>query len=118
MRITRLRLHQYRNYTALDMVPEPGANVIVGDNAQGKTNAAEAVFLCAFGRSHRTTRDSELIEKDCSGGYVGADILSEMEGEHRIEMKLREGERKKILIDGYTAHIVEVGLSDCYTVQF
>lgn len=44
MQITRLRLNQYRNYTALDLAPHRGINVLVGDNAQGKTNAIEAVF--------------------------------------------------------------------------
>lgn len=98
VRLSRLRLNQYRNYSALDFKPQPGVNVIVGDNAQGKTNAAEAIFLCAFGRSHRTPRDWELIARGCEGGYVGADIDS-LAGSHLIEIKLRDGERKKIFID-------------------
>ena len=98
MRLTKLRLNQYRNYAALDFVPFDGINVIVGDNAQGKTNAAEAIFLCAFGRSHRTPKDSDLIARGFEGGYVGAEIESLM-GSNIIEIKLREGERKKIFID-------------------
>ena len=58
MEINRLRLNQYRSYAALDLRPGPGINAIVGDNAEGKTNSVEAVFLCAFGRSHRTSRDA------------------------------------------------------------
>lgn len=61
MQIARLKLNYFRNYEALDLRPLPGLNVIVGENAQGKTNAVEAVFFCAFGRSHRTARDAELI---------------------------------------------------------
>lgn len=98
MRLTRLRLNQYRNYAALDFKPADGINVIVGDNAQGKTNAAEAIFLCAFARSHRTQKDAELISRGFAGGYVGAEIES-LSGSHLIEIKLREGERKKIFID-------------------
>jgi len=98
MEITRLRLTQYRNYSSLDMRPAPGINAIVGDNAQGKTNAAEAVFLCALGRSHRTTRDNELISHGCEGGYVGVE-LTNATGSHLIEIKLRDGERKKVFID-------------------
>ena len=98
MQIDRLRLSQYRNYTTLDMRPGPGINAILGDNAQGKTNAAEAVFLCAFGRSHRTARDAELITGGCAGGYVGVDITNNT-GTHTIEIRLRDGERKKIYID-------------------
>ena len=52
MLINRLKLNDYRNYETLDFHPAPGLNVIVGENAQGKTNALEAVFLCAFGKSH------------------------------------------------------------------
>ncbi len=98
MRIDRLRLSQYRNYTSLDMRPGPGLNAILGDNAQGKTNAVESIFLCAFGRSHRTARDGELIMQGCAGGYVGVDIANST-GTHLIELKLRDGERKKIYID-------------------
>ncbi|MEA5059509.1 MAG: DNA replication/repair protein RecF [Candidatus Pelethousia sp.] len=98
MRVGRLRLNQYRNYEALDFKPQSGVNVIVGDNAQGKTNAAEAIFLCAFGRSHRTPKDGDLIARGCEGGFVGTEIES-LTGNHLIEIKLREGERKKIFID-------------------
>lgn len=70
----------------------------MGENAQGKTNAVEAVFFCAFGRSHRTARDAELINQGMSGGYVGLDVQTRT-GERRIEMKLRAGERKQVFID-------------------
>ena len=98
MEINRLRLNQYRSYAALDLRPGPGINAIVGDNAEGKTNSVEAVFLCAFGRSHRTSRDGELIMRGCAGGYVGAELTNGT-GSHLIEIKLRDGERKKIFID-------------------
>lgn len=98
MEINRLRLNQYRSYSALDLRPGPGINAIVGDNAEGKTNSVEAVFLCAFGRSHRTPRDGELIMRGCAGGYVGAELTNGT-GSHLIEIKLRDGERKKIFID-------------------
>ena len=46
MQIARLKLNYFRNYEALDLRPRPGLNVIVGENAQGKTNAVEAIFFC------------------------------------------------------------------------
>ena len=98
MQIARLKLNYFRNYEALDLRPLPGLNVIVGENAQRKTNAVEAVFFCAFGRSHRTARDAELINQGMSGGYVGLDVQTRA-GERRIEMKLRAGERKQVFID-------------------
>lgn len=102
MKVDRLRLAQYRSYTALDMRPGDGINAIIGGNAEGKTNCVEAVFLCALGRSHRTGKDGELIMHGCAGGYVGAEISNDT-GAHRIELKLREGERKRIMIDGRPA---------------
>ncbi|MEN6470810.1 MAG: DNA replication/repair protein RecF [Clostridiaceae bacterium] len=99
MLIQRLKLNDYRNYESLELHPSPGLNVIAGENAQGKTNALEAVFLCAFGRSHRTSRDAELIRRGMPGGYVGVTLTNAL-GTHTVEVKLRADEPKKILING------------------
>lgn len=61
MRLTRLRLVQFRNHARTELVPEPGINLLVGANAQGKSTLLEAVQLAATGRSHRSSRDLELI---------------------------------------------------------
>lgn len=98
MRIERLKLNDFRNYESLRLAPGRGLNVIVGENAQGKTNAVEAIFLCAFGRSHRTPRDAELIRSGMSGFYVGLDVATAA-GSRSIEIKLREGERKQLFVD-------------------
>ena len=98
MLIKRLKLNDYRNYESLDFRPGTGMNVIVGENAQGKTNVLEAVFLCAFGKSHRASRDIELIRSGLRGAYVGV-TLTNLLGTQTIEAKLREGESKKMLIN-------------------
>lgn len=98
MLIERMKLNDFRNYESLLLRPDGGLNVIVGENAQGKTNAVEAIFLCAFGRSHRTAKDAELIRTGYAGGYVGLDIKSKSGG-RTIEIKLKSGERKQIFID-------------------
>ena len=98
MLIERLKLNDFRNYESLLLRPDSGLNVIVGENAQGKTNAVEAIFLCAFGRSHRTAKDAELIRAGFAGGYVGMDIRTKS-GSRTIEIKLKSGERKQIFID-------------------
>lgn len=64
MRITKLTLTNFRNYAHCEFAPEGGINLIVGENAQGKTNLLEAVFFCCFGRSHRTSREKDLIAYD------------------------------------------------------
>lgn len=99
MRITCVKLHDYRSYTELEIRPSSGLNVIVGPNAAGKTNVLEAIFLSALGRSHRTSRDAELINHSSRGGFVCIELDSRT-GSHRIEIKLREGEHKQVLVDG------------------
>lgn len=98
MHVERLKLNYFRNYESLRIAPGRGLNVIFGENAQGKTNAVEAIFLCAFARSHRTPRDAELIYTGMSGGYVGLDIRTRI-GARSIEVKLKDGERKQIFVD-------------------
>jgi len=99
MRITRLKLAGFRNYEGLDFEPHPGLTMFFGDNAQGKTNALEAVFLCAAGKSHRTSRDAELVMRDKETAYVRADLVRNGT-ERRIEVRLMRNGRKQIRIDG------------------
>ncbi|WP_100011706.1 DNA replication/repair protein RecF [Lentibacillus sediminis] len=64
MHIEQLRLKNYRNYRELDIAFDDKINVIVGENAQGKTNLMEAIYVLAFSKSHRTPREKELIRWD------------------------------------------------------
>lgn len=61
MRIQSVHLDHFRNYERLDLEVKPFINVFYGANAQGKTNIIEAIYLCACARSHRTSKDRELI---------------------------------------------------------
>ncbi len=98
MQLERLKLNYFRNYESLRFSPGRGLNVIFGENAQGKTNVVEAIFLCAFGRSHRTPRDAELINAGMSGGYVGVEVAT-LAGSRSIEIKLRDGANKQLFVD-------------------
>ena len=69
MLINQLELTNFRNYESCVFRPEKGINLIVGENAQGKTNLLEAVFFCCFGRSHRTC----LPAGSCPTGRRAAD---------------------------------------------
>ncbi|MGM8365474.1 DNA replication/repair protein RecF [Virgibacillus sp. W0181] len=62
MHIDQLKLRNYRNYEKLDITFDDKINVIIGENAQGKTNLMEAIYVLAFTRSYRTPRDKELIQ--------------------------------------------------------
>lgn len=101
MRIERLRLRSFRNYEQADVRPAPGVTVLYGENAQGKTNLMEAVHLCCVGRSHRTSRDRELVRWGESEAYVQADVRRS-DGAHQIGVALypNEQKKKKITLNG------------------
>lgn len=61
MIVTQLKLQNFRNYESCDLRPDPGLNVLFGNNGQGKTNIIEAIYMCSCARSHRTPKDSDLI---------------------------------------------------------
>ena len=62
MIIKSIELSNFRNYESLDLDFDYGTNILYGNNAQGKTNILEAIFLCAYGKSFRAKKDSELIK--------------------------------------------------------
>ncbi len=101
MRITKLKLKQFRNYDALELTLDPGVNLFFGPNGSGKTNLLEAVHYCALGRSHRTAQDKEVIARDREMGACGV-TMEKRDGVHDIAVKLlASGEkRKQVFLDG------------------
>ena len=64
MHIERLELTNYRNYKSLTLNFSPTINVLIGENAQGKTNIMESLYVLSMAKSHRTSNDKELIRWD------------------------------------------------------
>ncbi len=62
MLITSLKIQNFRNYKELELDFNKNINVIYGDNAQGKTNILESIYVSALGKSFRTNKDKELIK--------------------------------------------------------
>ena len=62
MYIEKIKLQNFRNYKELELNLNKNINIIYGDNAQGKTNILEAIFLCSFGKSFRTNKEKEMIK--------------------------------------------------------
>ncbi len=99
MQVTGVRLINFRNYASLALRPDAGLCVLTGENASGKTNVLESVFLCALGRSHRTMRDAELVKSGEPFGSVSL-TLDTRGGPRQIDMQLVNGERRRVRIDG------------------
>ena len=70
MIIKSLELLDYRNYENLQMNFDKGINILYGDNAQGKTNILESIYVCATTKSHRGSRDREMIRFDREDSHI------------------------------------------------
>lgn len=101
MHITELKLHNFRNYERASLTLGGGITVFWGDNAQGKTNLLEAVYLCCVGRSHRTARDGELIRQGADGARVSL-IAERRDGAHDVDIQLAPGAKKRLRVSGQT----------------
>ena len=77
MHLCELQLRDFRNYEALQFTAEPGVNLIVGDNAQGKTNLLEAIVYLGSGRSFRTQRAAELVRFGAAFADLEAKVYSQ-----------------------------------------
>ena len=98
MRIDRLRLQNFRNYTEQAVEFAPDSNVIVGENAQGKTNLLEAIVYLSCGRSNRARADRELIRFGENEARLTGDVFSRERG-FTVETRLFAGKRRKIAIN-------------------
>ena len=77
MELKRLELYDFRNYAHLSLEADPGVNLIVGANAQGKTNLLEAVSYLGAGRSWRSQKNSELVRFGADFADICGDIYAQ-----------------------------------------
>ena len=95
MHLAHLRLRDFRNYQRLDVDFSPGFHLLLGDNAQGKTNILEAVYLMATLRSFRGVGGAQLIRHGQKGYFVGGKVVGP--GDHEIKMFWSARERNLTL---------------------
>ena len=117
MIIKSIELADYRNFDSLTMQFDKGTNILYGDNAQGKTNILEAIFLAATTKSHRGSKDREIIGFDKEEAHIRTYL--EKEGvETRVDMHLRKNKSKGIAIDGQKIRKAADLLGLCNVVFF
>lgn len=117
MRIRSLELANYRNYETLSIEFDPGVTILYGDNAQGKTNILEAVYVSATTKSHKGSKDKEIIRFDQNEAH----IRTYLEKDHvttRVDMHLRRNGSKGIAIDGQKIKKAAELLGLCNAVFF
>ncbi|MEG0951434.1 MAG: AAA family ATPase, partial [Niameybacter sp.] len=74
MYIQEITLSNFRNYNEVQLKLDKGINIFKGDNAQGKTNILEAIYLCATARSHRTSQEKEVIMWNEQAAHITLDV--------------------------------------------
>ncbi|HEV2454486.1 MAG TPA: DNA replication/repair protein RecF [Verrucomicrobiae bacterium] len=95
--LAHLRLRDFRNYARLDADFAPGFHLLLGDNAQGKTNILEAVYLLATLRSFRGVGGAQMIRHGQRGYFVGGNIIGAGEREIKMFWSARE---RNLALDG------------------
>ncbi|MDU1568800.1 MAG: DNA replication/repair protein RecF [Clostridium sp.] len=98
MYIKRLQMLNYRNYKSLNITLGKNVNVFMGDNAQGKTNILEAIYYCAFAKSHRTSKDRELIDWNSDSAYVSL-LVGKDRLDKNIDINILKDGKKAIKIN-------------------
>ena len=99
MKILKIALNGFRNYEWETADFSARTNVITGENAQGKTNLLEAIYMLSCGKSFRTRFDRELVGFDFSDAEILAEVYSH-EREQTIQIRLIPGQPKKITVNG------------------
>ncbi len=98
MNIKSINITNFRNYTNQTVNFTNGLNVIIGKNAQGKTNLLESIFICAIGKSPRTTRDKDLIKWESTFAKITLELEKKL-GKKEIDIYLFTNQNKAIKID-------------------
>jgi DNA replication and repair protein RecF len=95
--LAHIRLRDFRNYARLDADFAPAFHLLLGDNAQGKTNLLEAVYLLATLRSFRGVGGAQMVRHGRQGYFVGASVVGQ--GEHDLKMYW-SAQARKLSLDG------------------
>lgn len=99
MIIESIQLENFRNYQSLKLNFDEGTNIFYGDNAQGKTNILESVYLCGTTKSHRGSKDKEVIRFFEEESHIRM-YLKKRESSYKIDMHLKKNKAKGIAING------------------
>ena len=98
MIIKRIELENYRNYEFLELDLSNSVNIFFGDNAQGKTNILESVYIACTTKSHKRSKDNEIIRFGCDESHIRL-MLNKNEIDYKIDMHLRRQGRKFVAIN-------------------
>ena len=99
MVIESIKLENFRNYETLELSLDSGTNIFHGENAQGKTNILESVYLCGTTKSHKGSKDREMIRFGQEEAHIRMH-LDKNGSRYKIDMHLKKNKPKGIAING------------------
>ena len=98
MIVKSIELLNFRNYESLELHFDEGTNILYGDNAQGKTNILEAIYMSGTTKSHKGSKDKEMIRFDCDDSHIRTSIHKN-EKDFQIDMHLRKVGTKGVAVN-------------------
>jgi DNA replication and repair protein RecF len=93
-----LKLKNYRNYDLLELDFDPSTNILYGDNAQGKTNILESIYMCGTTKSHRGTKDRDMIRFGQEEAHIEA-VIDKKGVPFEIDIHLKNNSPKGVAIN-------------------
>ena len=99
MYIESVQLKNFRNYDSLELDLAQGTNIFYGNNAQGKTNILEALYLCGTTKSHKGSRDKDMIQFGKDESHIRM-MVKRDELSYRIDMHLKKNKANGVAING------------------
>ena len=117
MKINKLALNNFRNYKKETISFDEGLNVLVGKNAQGKTNILEAIFFAVIGKSFKVSKEKETIKWDEENASIKAEF-SRLYRDVLIELYFNKSSKKAVKIDGVSIRKIGELLGNINAVFF
>jgi len=117
MILKQLYLENFRNYQTLNIVFDKALNIIYGNNAQGKTNILEAIYVCATSKSHRTHTFREMIRMDCEDAHIRTEIEKD-ETDYGIDVHLKSTGKKQFAINKLPVKKMDELLGVLHVIMF
>ena len=103
MRIGKVTLTDFRNYTSQTVTLKEGLNVFEGENASGKTNFAESLYCCAIGKSPRTQNDKEMIRWGADTASASVEVIKQYRS-YEVRLIIDSKGKKRLAIDNIPAY--------------
>ena len=118
MQVTRLEVQDVRSYASASLDLEPGVTVLLGPNAQGKTNLLEALVRAATGSSHRVAGDAPMVRAGSELGVVRVQLRTDEGRRRTLELEIGTGRRTRTRVDGQDVRRAAEGLGVVRAVLF